>query len=95
MEVLVIHQNFPGQFAHQVRAWCQRRGWEVRGLGRDVLREGRVSGFASGASVRMVLQRRGRRCPDHHHTWFLISLKNYLELTLTGSTIHLFEIIHQ
>ena len=32
MEVLVIHQKLPGQFAHQVRTWCQRPGWEVRGL---------------------------------------------------------------
>ncbi len=35
MRLLVIHQNFPGQFAHLVRAWAQRPGWEVRGLGRD------------------------------------------------------------
>ena len=35
MRVLVIHQNFPGQFAHLVRTWSQRPGWEVRGLGRD------------------------------------------------------------
>ncbi|OYU00065.1 MAG: glycosyl transferase family 1 [Burkholderiales bacterium PBB1] len=35
MRVLVIHQNFPGQFAHLVRTWSQRPGWDVRGLGRD------------------------------------------------------------
>ena len=35
MRVLVVHQNFPGQFAHLVRAWSQRPGWDVRGLGRD------------------------------------------------------------
>ncbi len=35
MRLLVIHQNFPGQFAHLVRTWSQRPGWEVRGLGRD------------------------------------------------------------
>ena len=35
MRVLVIHQNFPGQFAHLVRTWSQRAGWDVRGLGRD------------------------------------------------------------
>jgi glycosyltransferase involved in cell wall biosynthesis/DNA-binding CsgD family transcriptional regulator len=33
MRVLVIHQNFPGQFGHLVRAWCQRPGLQVRGLG--------------------------------------------------------------
>jgi glycosyltransferase involved in cell wall biosynthesis len=35
MRLLVIHQNFPGQFGHFVRAWSQRAGWDVRGLGRD------------------------------------------------------------
>lgn len=35
MRLLVIHQNFPGQFGHLVRAWAKRPGWEVRGLGRD------------------------------------------------------------
>lgn len=33
MRVLVIHQNFPGQFGHLVRAWAQRPGWQVRALG--------------------------------------------------------------
>ncbi|MDM0109414.1 glycosyltransferase family 4 protein [Variovorax sp. J22R24] len=33
--VLVMHQNFPGQFGHFVRAWAARPGWDVRGLGRD------------------------------------------------------------
>jgi glycosyltransferase involved in cell wall biosynthesis len=35
MRLLVIHQNFPGQFGHFVRTWSQRPGWDVRGLGRD------------------------------------------------------------
>lgn len=35
MRLLVIHQNFPGQFRHLVTTWGQRPGWEVRGLGRD------------------------------------------------------------
>ena len=35
MRLLVIHQNFPGQFGHFVRAWSQRPGWDVRGIGRD------------------------------------------------------------
>jgi glycosyltransferase involved in cell wall biosynthesis len=36
VRVLVIHQNFPGQFREIVRAWSTRPGWEVRALGRDV-----------------------------------------------------------
>jgi len=35
MRLLVIHQNFPGQFGHLVTAWSKRPGWDVRGLGRD------------------------------------------------------------
>lgn len=35
MKVLVIHQNFPGQFGHLVRAWAGRKGWDVRGIGRE------------------------------------------------------------
>ncbi len=34
MRLLVVHQNFPGQFGHLVKAWVQRPGWDVRGLGR-------------------------------------------------------------
>ena len=33
MRLLVVHQNFPGQFGHLVRAWAQRPGWDVRALG--------------------------------------------------------------
>jgi glycosyltransferase involved in cell wall biosynthesis len=35
MRLLVIHQNFPGQFGHFVHAWSQRPGWDVRALGRE------------------------------------------------------------
>ncbi len=35
MRMLVLHQNFPGQFGHIVKAWSQRPGWDVRALGRD------------------------------------------------------------
>lgn len=35
MRVLVVHQNFPGQFGHLVKAWAQRPGWDVRALGRE------------------------------------------------------------
>jgi glycosyltransferase involved in cell wall biosynthesis len=35
MRLLVLHQNFPGQFGHLVRAWAQRPGWDVRALSRD------------------------------------------------------------
>lgn len=35
MRVLVIHQNFPGQFGHLTKAWASRPGWDVRALGSD------------------------------------------------------------
>jgi glycosyltransferase involved in cell wall biosynthesis len=35
MRVLVIHQNFPGQFRHAVAKWSRRPGWQVLGIGRD------------------------------------------------------------
>jgi glycosyltransferase involved in cell wall biosynthesis len=33
MRLLVIHQNFPGQFGHLAQSWAARPGWDVRALG--------------------------------------------------------------
>lgn len=38
MRVLIIHQNFPGQFKHVAKAWSERPGWQVIGIGRDTAR---------------------------------------------------------
>jgi glycosyltransferase involved in cell wall biosynthesis len=35
LRVLLIHQNFPGQFRHVAKAWSQQPGWQVVGIGRD------------------------------------------------------------
>ncbi|GAA0745877.1 glycosyltransferase family 4 protein [Ideonella azotifigens] len=35
MRLLIIHQNFPGQFGHMALAWAARPGWDVRALGRE------------------------------------------------------------
>lgn len=35
MRILVIHQNFPGQFGHIAKSWAGRPGWEVLAIGRD------------------------------------------------------------
>ncbi len=35
MRVLIIHQNFPGQFRHVAKAWSEQPGWQVVGIGRD------------------------------------------------------------
>lgn len=35
MRVLVVHQNFPGQFRHVAAHWSKRRDWQLIGLGRE------------------------------------------------------------
>lgn len=35
MRILLLHQNFPGQFRHVAKAWSRQPGWQVIGLGRD------------------------------------------------------------
>jgi glycosyltransferase involved in cell wall biosynthesis len=35
VRILIIHQNFPGQFRHVAKAWSERPGWQVIGIGRD------------------------------------------------------------
>lgn len=35
MKLLIIHQNFPGQFRHMAESWSRLPGWKVVGLGRD------------------------------------------------------------
>ena len=35
MRLLVIHQNFPGQFTPPGPQLVHRPGWDVRALGRD------------------------------------------------------------
>ena len=61
MRLLVVHQNFPGQFGHFVKAWAARPGWDVRGLGRETAPG--IPGFAG-----LVRYRLGRNVrPDQHH----------------------------
>jgi len=35
MKILLIHQNFPGQFRRVASVWSKQPGWDVLGLGRD------------------------------------------------------------
>jgi glycosyltransferase involved in cell wall biosynthesis len=73
MRLLVVHQNFPGQFGHLVKAWAGRAGWEVRGLGRDTAPG--LPGF--GGLVRYSLARKSRA--DQH-----AYLRQMEEATLHG-----------
>ena len=61
MRLLVVHQNFPGQFGHLVKAWAQRPGWDVRGLGRETAPG--IPGFDK--LTRYKLARKGH--PSQHH----------------------------
>lgn len=61
MRLLVVHQNFPGQFGHLVEAWARRPGWDVRGLGRDTAPG--IAGFQGLRRYRLARQAR----PDQHH----------------------------
>lgn len=60
MRLLLIHQNFPGQFAPHVAAWKGRPGWDVRGLGHESAPG--VAGFSQ--LTRYKLARAGR--PNQH-----------------------------
>jgi len=60
MRLLVLHQNFPGQFRTLVQAWAARPGWEVKALGRDIAPG--LPGFRGLA--RYALARKGR--PGQH-----------------------------
>ncbi len=35
MKLLIVHQNFPGQFKHMAADWARQPGWDVIGIGRD------------------------------------------------------------
>nr|NJM02838.1 glycosyltransferase [Desulfobacula sp.] len=35
MKILIIHQNFPGQFRHIARDWAAVPGWQVVGIGQE------------------------------------------------------------
>jgi glycosyltransferase involved in cell wall biosynthesis len=35
VKLLIIHQNFPGQFKHMAAEWAATPGWDVIGIGRD------------------------------------------------------------
>ena len=62
MRLLVVHQNFPGQFGHFVKAWASRPGWDVRGLGRETAPG--IPGFTG--LVRYRLARNGRSNQHHY-----------------------------
>jgi glycosyltransferase involved in cell wall biosynthesis len=61
MRLLVIHQNFPGQFGHLVRAWSQRADMDVRAIARNT-----ALGLPGFDKLMRYQLARGVR-PDQHH----------------------------
>jgi glycosyltransferase involved in cell wall biosynthesis len=60
MRILIIHQNFPGQFKHVAKAWSARPGWQVVGIGRE--------GCPDLAGVRCLKYKPHREPgPQQHH----------------------------
>lgn len=76
MRVLVVHQNFPGQFRHLVSHWAARPDWQVKALGRDTAPG--LSGF--NALMRYRPARPGR---DTQHPY----LRRMEAATLHGQAV--------
>ena len=49
MRLLIIHQNFPGQFKHMAAEWAQTPGWDVIGIGRDT-----APGYPSNPGFKLI-----------------------------------------
>ena len=61
MRILIIHQNFPGQFRHVAEAWSRNPDWQVVGLGRDT-----APGMANVSWYKYRLHR-GPGKQQHHY----------------------------
>lgn len=75
MRLLVIHQNFPGQFRHLIPHWAKEPGWQVVGIGRDT-----APGLKCVPWVRYRLHREGHK---HQHPY----LRNMESAVLHGQAV--------
>ena len=64
MRILIIHQNFPGQFRHVAAEWASRPGWQVIGIGRDT-----APGLPGVSGLRLIRYKphRGVHREQHHY----------------------------
>ncbi len=64
MRILIIHQNFPGQFRHVAAEWASRPGWQVIGIGRDT-----APGLPGVQGLRQIRYKphRGVHREQHHY----------------------------
>lgn len=64
MRLLVLHQNFPGQFRHLVPRWAARPGWEVLGMGRE-----KAPGLPEQPGLRQLRYRLHREVHAQQHPY--------------------------
>lgn len=67
MRILLIHQNFPGQFRHLAQAWAYRPDLQVVGIGRD---------HAPGIPGLNILRYSPHRAPHSHQHPYLRQMEN-------------------
>ena len=81
MRILIIHQNFPGQFRHVAKAWSERPGWQVVGIGRDTA-PGMPELEKSGRLTLIRFKPHRRVSPTQHHY-----LRNMEDAVLHGQAV--------
>jgi len=78
MRLLIIHQNFPGQYRHLAPLWAKLPGWEVLGLGRDT-----APGLPPESGVRWIRYRLHRPVHTQQHHY----LRNMESAVLHGQAV--------
>ena len=64
MRLLIIHQNFPGQFKHMAAEWAQTPGWDVIGIGRDT-----APGYPNNPGFKLVRYKPHRPVGKDQHPY--------------------------
>ena len=62
MRILIIHQNFPGQFRHMASEWAKRPGWQVVAIGRDT-----APGLANTPGLKFLRYKPNRAVHQSQH----------------------------
>ncbi len=78
MRLLIIHQNFPGQFKHMAAEWAAMPGWDVIGIGRDT-----APGLPNNPGFKLIRYKphRGVHKDQHHY------LRRMEDAVLHGQTV--------
>jgi Glycosyl transferase family 4 group len=59
VKLLIIHQNFPGQFKHMAAEWAATPGWDVIGIGRDT-----APGLPNAPGFKLIRYKPHRSVPN-------------------------------